>query len=95
MSTLNNYTTATRPGHSIGLCIFNTDNDAIEVSDGTNWQTYNSDGVFQTFSTNTSSGEFDGINDLVDISSLPLGDEFSFSAWFKFTGSGSFLPIVA
>ena len=90
MSTLNNYTTATRPAHSIGLCIFNTDNDAIEVSDGTNWQTYNSDGVFQTFSSNSYSGVFDGAGDWISIGTigdLNSASTFSFSAWFKLSTS--------
>jgi len=43
MSTLDNYTSATRPAHSIGLCIFNTDTKAIEVSDGSNWLDYTYD----------------------------------------------------
>ena len=97
MSTLTSYTSANRPSASSnsGLCIFRSDTDAIEVSDGTDWQTYNSDGVFQSFPTNSYAGSFDGVNDFVDISSLTIGNEFSYSAWFKFTGSGSFLPIVA
>lgn len=97
MSTLQSYTSGTRPSASSnsGLCIFRSDTDAIEVSDGTDWQTYNSDGVFQSFPTNSYAGSFDGVNDFVDISSLTIGNEFSYSAWFKFTGSGSFLPIVA
>jgi hypothetical protein len=45
MSTLDNYTSATRPAASSnsGLCIFNTDTKAIEVSDGSNWLDYTYD----------------------------------------------------
>lgn len=45
MSTLDNYTSETRPAASSnsGLCIFNTDTKAIEVSDGSNWLDYTYD----------------------------------------------------
>jgi hypothetical protein len=97
MSKLDTYTLANRPSASsnAGLMIFRTDTNNFEVSDGTDWQTYLSDGSFQIYSNNSYSAQFDGTDDVVDISSLTLGDEFSYSAWFKFTGSGSFLPIVA
>ena len=47
MSTIETYTDASRPSasDSSGLCIFNTDSNAIEVSDGTSWFAYNSDGT--------------------------------------------------
>lgn len=97
MSKLATYTIANRPSASsnAGLMIFRTDTNNIEISDGTDWQTYLSDGVFNYFGNNSYSALFDGTDDVVDISSLPLNDEFSYSAWFKFTGSGSLLPIVA
>ena len=97
MSKLETYTIANRPSASsnAGLMIFRTDTNNFEISDGTDWQTYLSDGVFQVYSNNNYSAQFDGTDDLVDISGLTIGDEFSYSAWFKFTGSGIFLPIVA
>jgi hypothetical protein len=97
MSKLATYTIANRPSASsnAGLMIFRTDTNNFEISDGTDWQTYLSDGSFQNYSSNSYSAQFDGTDDVVDISSLTIGDEFSYSAWFKFTGSGSFLPIVA
>ena len=42
-----------------GLCIFRSDTNAIEVSDGTSYQTYNSDGVIvHSFPTNTKALDF-------------------------------------
>lgn len=94
MSTLTSYTLGTRPAASSnsGLCIFRSDTNAIEVSDGTNWQTYNSDGVFQTFTTNTASGVFDGAGDWISIGTIPSlnsASTVSFSTWFKLTASPS------
>lgn len=74
--------------------IFRTDTNNFEVSDGTNWQTYLSDGVVEIYPNNSYSAQFDGTDDVVDLS-LPLGDEFSYSAWFKFTGTATFQPIIA
>ena len=48
-----------------GLCIFRTDTKAIEVSDGTAYQTYNSDSLTATTITSTRSLSFDGSNDYV------------------------------
>jgi len=56
-----------------GLCIFRTDTDAIEVSDGTNYLTYNSDGVGVTYPSNSYSVELDGTNDYID-----TGEKFDF-----------------
>lgn len=94
MSTLTSYTSGTRPAASSnsGLCIFRSDSNAIEVSDGTNWQTYNSDGVFQTFSSNSYSGVFDGAGDWITIggiSELNSTSTLSFSTWFKLTATPS------
>lgn len=94
MSTLTSYTSGTRPAASSnsGLCIFISDSNAIEVSDGTNWQTYNSDGVFQTFSSNSYSGVFDGAGDWISIGTigdLNSASTFSYSTWFKLSATPS------
>jgi hypothetical protein len=88
MSTLTSYTSGTRPAASSnsGLCIFRSDTSAIEVSDGTDWQTYNSDGVIIPWTTNTYSLDFDGTNDYLAIggnSKLEFTGSFSLSAWVK------------
>ena len=69
-----------------GLVIFRSDNKAIEVSDGTAYQTYNSDGVFLPWTANTYSLDFDGTNDYLGIGSnskLEFTSSFSLSAWVK------------
>jgi hypothetical protein len=92
MSTLNNYTTATRPAHAIGLCIFNTDTKAIEVSDGTNWSIYDYDSGTVSAVTNNLSAVFDGATDKLDCgtntSLMPTGG-LTLSGWIKqASGSG-------
>lgn len=88
MSTLTSYTSGTRPAASSnsGLCIYRSDTSAIEVSDGTNWQTYNSDGASATFASNSYSVDFDGTNDYIDISGaaglLNSATAFSVSLWY-------------
>jgi hypothetical protein len=88
MSTLTSYTSATRPAASsnTGLCIFRTDTNALEVSDGTSWQTYNSDGASSTFGSNSYSVDFDGSNDYIDISGAAglfnSATAFSISLWY-------------
>lgn len=76
-----------------GLCIFRSDTKAIEVSDGTNYLTYNNDGITYDFSgSNTHSGVFDGGNDWVVVgtmSELNSSSDFSFTAWFNLDGSPS------
>lgn len=86
MSTLDNYTTATRPAaaSNTGLCIFNTDNDSIEVSDGTSYLSYASDGF--TVGPSTHSADFDGTNDRVEIGNATVLNgvsAFSLSCWIK------------
>jgi len=91
MSTLQSYTNATRPSASSnsGLCIFRTDTNAIEVSDGTDYLTYNNDGIYSSYPSNSYSAFFDATNDTID-----TGDKFDFIqntcnfsivAWVKFT----------
>jgi hypothetical protein len=89
MSTLTTHTTATRAtpsGSNIGLCKFNTTSNAIEVSDGTNWQIYNSDGASLKFLTSTYSASFDGIDDRIIVpqsSDLNINGSMSISFWFQ------------
>jgi hypothetical protein len=84
-----------------GLCIFRSDTKAIEVSDGTNYLSYNNDGFAATYPTNTNSGEFDGINDYVDfgtIAELNSATNYSITAWLRWKdfdgGTGAF-PIAS
>jgi hypothetical protein len=79
---------ASKPASSnTGLCVFRTDTNAIEVSDGTDYQTYFSDGVIaHTFNSNTKSGDFDGIADYVSVahsSDLSITGAMSITAWVK------------
>jgi hypothetical protein len=91
MSTLTSYASAAArdsaapAASNTGLCIFRSDTNAIEVSDGTNYQTYNSDGVIaHTFSSNTKALDFDGSNDYVSVahsSDLSISGAMSITAW--------------
>jgi hypothetical protein len=100
MSTLTSYTSGTRPAASAnsGLCIFRTDTNAIEVSDGTDWQTYNSDGVIIPWTTNAYSLSTDGVDDYLACGSLSLlnsAGSYSVSAWVNMDASGSGGGILA
>lgn len=86
MSTLTSYTNATRPlaSSNSGLCIFNTDTDAINVSDGTNWLAYETEGA--NYGANDYSVALDGTDDRVEIgniTSLNSTSAYSISTWFK------------
>lgn len=80
-----------------GLCIFRSDNKAIEVSDGTNYLTYSNDGIAYDFSaSNTHSYSFDGVNDYIDITGAAgifnNAASFSISGWYKnISGTGSII----
>jgi len=95
MSTLTAYASAAArdsaaPASSnTGLCIFRTDTKAIEVSDGTNYLTYNNDGVYQTYPSNSHSASFDGSSDYITgtVSGLNSLSAFSTSCWFRYQGS--------
>jgi hypothetical protein len=92
MSTLTSYTNATRPSASSnsGLCIFNTDTDAINVSDGTSWLAYGNDGV--NYGANDYSVALDGTDDRVElgnITSLNSTSAFSISLWVKISSSAT------
>ena len=96
MSTLTSYTSGTRPAASSnsGLCIFKSDTNAIEVSDGTNWQTYNSDGVFLPTVTSTRSLSFDGSNDYVSFAgdadlALSGASAATLAGWINVANTGS------
>lgn len=93
MSTLDSYTSANRPTASsnTGLCIFRSDTDAIEVSDGTAWQTYNSDGVLVPTIGNRLSIAFDGTDDHLDCgnnSALNLTSGFTINCYARQNDTG-------
>jgi len=90
MSTLTTHTTASRDSHSIGLCKFNTTSNAIEVSDGTNWQVYNPDTATGWSGSNTYSLNFDGTDDYLALSSTvsPTAQQGTVSFWIKTSYSG-------
>lgn len=80
---------ASKPASSnTGLVIFRSDTKAIEVSDGTNYLTYNNDGVYQSYPSNSYSASFDG-NDYITgtVSGLNSLSAFSTSCWFRYQGS--------
>lgn len=90
---------ASKPASSnTGLVIFRSDTKAIEVSDGTNYLTYNYDSISGVIS-NQYAVNFDGSNDYMsindaDIFSLGNGsgtdNAFSISAWFNADSIGTF-----
>ena len=86
MSTIQAYTTATRPSAvgNTGLTIFNTTTKNINVSDGTNWRAYVSDG--SPLEASSYSLKLDGTDDYVelgDVSFLSGASAFSVSLWVK------------
>ena len=97
MSTLTTHTTASRDSHSTGLCKFNTTSKAIEVSDGTDWLAYQSDGI--TFGDNSYVAELNG-NDqyltLGDVSGTLGGlSKCTISFWWKMQGTNGFRRLFA
>ena len=94
MSTLDSYTSGTRPAASgnTGLCIFRSDTNAIEVSDGTSYQTYNSDGVFVPSIDNDYSLSLDGTDDHAEVtgsSEIQISNPLTISAWIYLTANAS------
>jgi len=98
MSVLTSYASASArdsaapAASNTGLCIFRSDTKAIEVSDGTNYQTYNSDGVIIPWTTNTYSLSTDGVDDFLACGTLGLinsAGSYSVSAWVNMDASGS------
>lgn len=72
-------------GSNTGLVVFRSDTKAVEVSDGSAYQTYNSDGIFQSFPSNSYSAVFGG-SDYITIgtqSELNSSSSYSFCTWFK------------
>jgi len=103
MSTLTSYASAAArdsaapAASNTGLCIFRSDNKAIEVSDGTNYLTYNNDGILYEYPTNTYSIDFDGSSDYVDLTAaaslLNSQSVVSMSFWYYADGYG--IPLGA
>ena len=95
MSKLTSYASANRPTASsnTGLCIFNTDTKAIEVSDGTNYLSYNNDGVSvpSTFLTLNGTNQYVSIP---DDTAIALNGDVSISAWFYLDNTSGFKAIV-
>jgi hypothetical protein len=89
MSTIQAYTTATRPSASasnVGLTIFNTTDKSINVSDGASWRGYAYDGAAAQAISNSYNLSFDGTGDIVNLGVLnSLLDDYtnSVSVWFK------------
>ena len=84
MSTIQAYTTATRPSAvgNTGLTIFNTTTKNINVSDGSDWRAYVSYG--SPLEASSYSLKLDGTDDYVelgDVSSLSGASAFSISLW--------------
>jgi len=93
MSTLDTYTSGTRPlaSANTGLCIFRSDTKAIEVSDGTDWLAYDNDGIFVTPESNAFSGSFDGNADWIDcnvLSAYQGASSLTMSFWWKPNSAG-------
>lgn len=93
MSTLDSYTSGTRPvaSSNTGLCIFRSDTRAIEVSDGANWFTYDYDTTTEFLNRNAV--DFDGSNDNMTVSStsdFAFGTGgFTISFWIKPDGTNN------
>lgn len=87
MSTVTTHTTASRDSHSVGLCKFNTTSKALEISDGSDWYIYDTNGSAEgSFPNNNYSGYFDGSSDYVTIptiSELNAPSALSTSMWFR------------
>jgi len=104
MSVLTSYASASArdsaapAASNTGLCIFRSDTKAIEVSDGSNYQIYNSDGVAYNFPSNSYSGVFDGAGDYISVpssSSLSIGGSVTITAWIRKDTTGVFGAILA
>lgn len=95
MSTVTTHTTTTREtpsGSNIGLSKFNTTTKAFEVSDGSNWVVYDYDSLQTPALSNTSSIQFNGTDEYMQIphDSAINNSTYTLSFWFKPTsGSGS------
>jgi hypothetical protein len=99
MSTIQAYTTATRPSAvgNTGLTIFNTTTKNINVSDGTSWRAYANDGVSFPLGASTHSLAVDGTDDRMEcgnVSGLSSVTAFSVSFWFR-TNTSALMYIVS
>jgi hypothetical protein len=96
MSTIQAYTTATRPSAvgNTGLTIFNTTDKAINVSDGSNWYFYNYDDT--TGFTNRYNLTFDGSGDYATTGYYQgSSTAFSYSFWTKSSNTTSSMAWLA
>jgi hypothetical protein len=93
MSTLTSYTNATRPSASSnsGLCIFNTDDNQIQVSDGTDWLVYN----YDLTTANGLSLEFDGGDRLDTSYSMTAVQSFTCMFWMKSSNTSNTICMLA
>jgi len=98
MSTIQAYTDAARPAataSNVGLTIFNTTTKDINVSDGTTWQVYNSNGSSYILSGTTMSVNFNKTgnnttNDWLQTDYQTTSNTgFTFSAWIKSSTTNS------
>jgi len=100
MSTIQAYTTATRPTASasnVGLTIFNTTDKSINISDGANWRGYAFDSAYGWTGSSEYSLDFDGTDDYVEVqhsSSLNISGALTISAWVYFDDLSGFPMIV-
>jgi len=97
MSTLTSYATAAArdsaapAASNTGLCIFRSDTKAIEVSDGSNYLTYNNDGISSTFLTLNGTTQYVNIP---DDTAIGFNGDISISAWFYLDNVSGFKSIV-
>ena len=87
MSTFSTCTSSTRPASPAnGDVLFETDTKDVILWDGTNWRGYNNDGFYQTYSSNSFSASFDGVDDRIVVpqsSDLNISGSMSISFWFQ------------
>lgn len=74
-----------------GDTYFNSNTKEIRVWDGTNWRGYTNDGFYPTYSSNSSSAYFDGVDDYITVpqsSYLNISGSMSISFWFQRARAG-------
>lgn len=76
-----------------GLCIFRSDTKAIEVSDGSNYLTYNNDGISVASTFLTLNGTSQYVN-IPDDTAIGFNGDVSISAWFYLDNVSGFKSIV-
>ena len=95
-TTIPTTTSSARPGSpSTGDAYFETDTNNYIIYDGTNWRSYNSDGISIPPIANTYSLDFDGTNDYINatLSSQVFNGDFTLSMWFKADTNPSFATV--